>query len=154
MHPLLVEATRLGSPPWVQGDALAMPFSVGAFDLVALITTLEFLPASVQALAEALRVARQGLVLGVLNRQSLLVWQLKREGGPIWGVAQFFTPAKLIDTIQSAAAGRPLKIEWRTTLWPVWSGALPLPRGEFDGMVVRLSTTTVEGRSARTWITT
>ena len=40
--PMLAEAIRLGSPPCVQGDALALPFRAGAFDLVALITTLEF----------------------------------------------------------------------------------------------------------------
>jgi SAM-dependent methyltransferase len=135
---MLAEAGCLSSPFCMRGDALALPFSPGAFDLVALITTLEFLPKPVQALAEALRVARQGLVLGVLNRWSLLGRQLKREDGPIWGVAQFFTPATLIDTVQCAAAGRPVKIVWRTTLWPVWSGVLPLPWGGFVGMAVML----------------
>ena len=76
---MLTEAACLGSPPCVRGDALALPLSTAAFDLVALITTLEFLPEPIQALAEALRVARQGLVLGVLNRQSLLGRQSKRE---------------------------------------------------------------------------
>ena len=71
-RPMLAEAACLGSPPCVRGDALALPFSTAAFDLVALVTTLEFLLKPIQALAEALRVARQGLVLAVLNRQSLL----------------------------------------------------------------------------------
>ena len=137
-RPMLAETTRLGGPPCVQGNALALPFLTGTFDLVTLITTLEFLPEPAQALAEALRVARQGLVLGVLNRQSLLGRQLKREGGPIWGVAQFFTPATLINTVQRAAAGRPLKIVWRTTLWPFLAGMLPLPWGGFVGMAVML----------------
>jgi SAM-dependent methyltransferase len=135
---MLAEAARLDSPPCVQGDALALPLSDGAFDLVALVTTPEFVPEPVQALAEALRVARRGLVLGVLNRESLLGRQLKQESGPIWGIARFFTPATLIDTVRSAAAGRPLKIEWRTTLWPVWLGALPLPWGGSVGMAVTL----------------
>lgn len=39
---MLAEARRLGSPPCVQGEALALPFPDGAFDLAALITTLEF----------------------------------------------------------------------------------------------------------------
>ena len=51
--------------------------------MLALTTTLEFLPEPVQALVEGFRVTRQRLVLGVLNRQSLLSMQLKREGGPI-----------------------------------------------------------------------
>ena len=137
-RPMLAEAVRLGSPPCVHGDALALPFSTGAFDLVALVTTLEFLPEPVQALAEALRVARHGLVLGVLNRQSLLERQSKREGGPIWGVARFFALAELSRLVHRAAAGRPTEIIWRTTLWPVWSGVLPLPWGGFIGMAVML----------------
>ncbi len=138
-RPMLAEAIRLGSPPCVHGDALALPFSTAAFDLVALVTTLEFLPEPVQDLAEALRVARQGLVLGVLNRQSLLGRQSKREGGPIWGVARFFAPAELSRLVRRAAAGRPAEIIWRTTLWPAWSGVLPLPWGGFIGMAVMLS---------------
>jgi SAM-dependent methyltransferase len=136
--PMLAEAIRLGSPPCVRGDALALPFSAGAFDLVALVTTLEFLPEPASALAEALRVARQGLILGVLNRQSLWGRRLKREDGPTWGVARLLTPAELSALVQRAAAGRPVKILWRTTLWPVWSGAHPLPWGGFIGMAAVL----------------
>lgn len=137
--PMLAEAARLGSPPCVQGDALALPICGRVFDLVALVTALEFLPNPVQALTEVLRVARQGLILGVLNRHSLLGWQLGREGGAIWGVARFFTPAELVHLVQRAAAGRQTQIVWRTTLWPVWPGELPLPWGGFIGMAVVLS---------------
>ncbi len=136
--PMLAQAVRLDSPPCVRGDALALPFASEAFDLVALVTTLEFLPEPVQALTEALRVARQGLVLGVLNRQSLLGLQSKREGGPIWGAARFFAPAELSNLVYRAAAGMPAEIVWRTTLWPAWSGVLPLPWGGFIGMAVML----------------
>jgi SAM-dependent methyltransferase len=134
--PMLAVAARLGSPPCVCGDALALPFPTGAFDLVALVTALEFLTEPVQALTEALRVAQQGLVLGVLNRQSLLGRRRAREGGPIWGAAQLLTPTELSHLVHCAAAGRPTAITWRTTLWPVWPGALALPWGGFIGMAV------------------
>jgi SAM-dependent methyltransferase len=133
--PMLTEAVRLGSPPYVQGDALALPFRAGAFDLVALITTLEFVTDPVQALREATRVARHGLILGVLNRQSLLAWRRKRSGEPLWQEARFFTPTELVHL---AAAGKRVKIVWRTTLWPVWPGQLPLPWGGFIGMAVSI----------------
>jgi len=135
---MLAEAGRLGGPPCVRGDALALPFPTKAFDVVALITALEFVPDPVQALAEALRVTRQGLILGVLNRQSLLGRQLRRKGGPIWGTARLFTPTGLSDLARRAASGQRVRITWRTTLWPLWQGALPLPWGGFIGMVVRL----------------
>jgi SAM-dependent methyltransferase len=137
-RPMLAEAARLGSPPCVQGDALALPFSNQAFDLVALVTTLEFLPEPVRALSEASRVARKGLILGALNRQSLLGRRLRRVGGPIWGSARFFTPAKLIEMVQ-AAAGKRVRIVWRTTFWPAWPAVLPLPWGGFIGMALRLA---------------
>jgi ubiquinone/menaquinone biosynthesis C-methylase UbiE len=136
--PMLLEAVRLDSPPCVCGDALALPFSSRSFDLVALITTLEFLPDTARALAEALRVARYGLILGVLNRQSLLGRKLRNEGGPVWGAARFFTPAGLIQFVRRAAAGKRIEIVWRTTLWPVWPGELPLPWGGFIGLAVQM----------------
>jgi len=135
---MLEEAKGLRSPPCLQGDALALPFRSASVDLVALITALEFLPDPVQALAEALRVARQGLLLGVLNAQSRLGRQYKREGGPIWGTAHFFTPRELKRTILEMSAGK-ARIAWHTTLWPFWSGALPFPWGGFIGMAVKLS---------------
>ncbi|MEJ2735881.1 MAG: class I SAM-dependent methyltransferase [Anaerolineae bacterium] len=136
--PMLAEAVRLDSPSCVRGDALALPFSSSAFDLVALITTLEFVTDPARALAEALRVARRGLILGVLNRQSNLGWQLRMEGGPVWDAARFFVPAELIHLVRRGAAGRHAEVAWRTTLWPVWPGELPFPWGGFIGMAVRL----------------
>ncbi len=136
--PMLAEAARLGSSPYVQGDALALPFPAGAFDLVALIATLEFVTDPVQALSEATRVARHGLILGVLNRQSLLAWRRKRSGETLWQMARFFTPKELVHLVQRVAAGKRVKIVWRTTLWPVWPGELPLPWGGFIGMAVSI----------------
>jgi ubiquinone/menaquinone biosynthesis C-methylase UbiE len=136
--PMLAEAVRLGSPPCVLGDALALPFLDGAFDVVALITTLEFVTDPTQVLAEATRVARHGLILGVLNRQSLLAWRRKRSGEALWQEARFFTPAELVRLVQQAVAGKQAKVLWRTTLWPVWPGELPLPWGGFIGMAVSM----------------
>jgi ubiquinone/menaquinone biosynthesis C-methylase UbiE len=136
--PMLAEASHLGSLRCIYGDALALPFFHDAFDLVALVTTLEFVADPVRALGEALRVCRQGLLLGVLNRQSRLGWQLTKEGGPIWDAARFFAPAELSHLVRRAAPGRRIEIAWRTTLWPGHPGALPLPWGGFIGMAVIL----------------
>jgi len=136
--PMLVEAVRLGCPHCLCGDALALPFPNRAFDIVTLITTLEFIADPAMALAEALRVAQCGLILGVLNRQSMLARQLKREGGLIWDVVRFFHPEELIHFVKRAGNEKQVKIVWRTTLWPVWPGALPLPWGGFIGMAVKL----------------
>jgi SAM-dependent methyltransferase len=135
-EPMLAEALRLGSVRCLQGDALALPFPRDAIDLVALITALEFAGDPTQALAEALRVSSHGLLLGVLNRNSLLGRQRKQEGGPIWGPARLFSPGELTRLVRRAAAGRQVKITWRTTLWPVWPASLRLAWGGFIGLAV------------------
>ena len=132
-HPMLEESKRLGSEFLLQGDALRLPILSKSFDLTALITTLEFLPNSVQALTEALRVARQGIILGVLNRQSCLGRKHKRSGGPIWKYARLFTPYELKQAILEAVGER-VNIIWCTILWPLWPTSLPLPWGGFIGM--------------------
>jgi ubiquinone/menaquinone biosynthesis C-methylase UbiE len=135
---MLEEARHLRSPFCLQGDALMLPFCSASFDLVILITTLEFISDPVQALDEAIRVARQGLLLGVLNAQRHLGRQYKREGGPIWEVARFFTMGGLKRMIQEVAGKNP-KVVWRTTLWPLWPGVLPFSWGGFIGIAVKLS---------------
>jgi ubiquinone/menaquinone biosynthesis C-methylase UbiE len=134
--PMLAEALWLDGLPYLRGNALTLPFADDSFDVAAFVTTLEFVAQPVAVLAEALRVARKGLILGVLNRQSLLGWRLRREDGPIWGVARFFSPAQLVEMVHKAA-GEAMSVTWRTALWPIWPGALPLPWGGFIGMTVQ-----------------
>jgi ubiquinone/menaquinone biosynthesis C-methylase UbiE len=138
-RPMLAEAARLDSPPSVRADAGELPLAAGSFDLVALITTLEFVADPAQVLAEALRVAEQGLILGLLNRDSRLGRQLQRRGGPVWGAACLYSPAELVRLAHRAAAGRQITVFWRTTLWPLWPAALPLPWGAFIGMAIAVA---------------
>jgi SAM-dependent methyltransferase len=140
---MLAEAVRLGSRRCVLGNGLALPFATGAFDLSALITTLEFVADPAQALVEAMRISRYGLILGVLNRHSMLGLRLKRSGQPLWQKAHFFTPSELAHLAQHAAAGKPIRIMWRTSLWPLWPGPLPLPWGGFIGLVIQVPGTSV-----------
>jgi len=79
----LVHARRrgVGSSHHVHGDACRLPFADASFDAVIAITSLCFVPAWPQALAEIARVARQRLVLGLLNRHSLLWLAKGRDGG-------------------------------------------------------------------------
>jgi SAM-dependent methyltransferase len=135
-HPMLSEARRLGPPDCVRGDAGALPFADQTFDLVAFITTLEFLEAPALALTEAVRVGRQGLVLGVINRCSALGRRYRRSGG-VWDAARLLNPAELRAAV-IAAAGPGASIAYRTTLWPAWRRGLPLPCGGFIGMGVSL----------------
>lgn len=69
---LEIATRRLPGVPLLQARAENLPFRDNSFDLVALITVLEFLPEPLRALREAERVAAGKLYLGVLNRTSLL----------------------------------------------------------------------------------
>ena len=135
--PMLTQAASLSSQNYLQGNALTLPFSSRSFDLATMITTLEFLPEPVQALTEMLRVARRGIILGVLNAKSSLGKQYRHTGGPIWEAANFFTPDELKRLIREVV-GEQAIITWCTTLWPLWAGALPLPWGGLIGMAVQI----------------
>jgi ubiquinone/menaquinone biosynthesis C-methylase UbiE len=136
---MLAEATKRNGVPYVVGDALALPFADGSFDIVAFITTLEFVANPQRALSEAVRVARLGLLLGVLNKHSLLAVKRKISAKPPWSEARFFSPGELVRSLQDVAGTRLARILWRTTLWPVPGlRSLPLPWGAFIGMAVQL----------------
>jgi ubiquinone/menaquinone biosynthesis C-methylase UbiE len=53
------------------GRAEALPFKEKSFDIISLITTLEFVEDPLRALQEAIRVSRDKILLGVLNKYSL-----------------------------------------------------------------------------------
>lgn len=65
---------------WLQGDAAQLPFADASFDQVVALTSLCFVPDWPRAVAEMARVARRHIVLGLLNRHSLL-WRDKGQGG-------------------------------------------------------------------------
>jgi len=137
---MLTEARRLGTGCYVETDAGSLPFGSASFDLVAMISALEFIENPVLAVREACRVARRGLILGCINRHSRLGRRLGAKGGPIWGSARLFTAGDMIRIVRQALQGQPGKVFWRTTLWPVWPwGRSPLPWGGFIGMAVELS---------------
>jgi ubiquinone/menaquinone biosynthesis C-methylase UbiE len=138
-HAMLEEARHLGSPTCVEGDALSLPFADQAVDLVLMVTTLEFVSDPAQALAEAARVARQGLLVGVLNRSSLLGLRHRLWPRQLWRSARLFSPRALMELTEAVAGPRIVSLRWRTTPWPLPRVSdLPLSWGAFIGLAVRL----------------
>jgi len=136
---MLAEARALDGVLLVRGYAHRLPFADGAFDLVALVTALEFLDGPQEALAEALRVARRWLLLGVLNRWSLLgvkrrLMELFRP--TVYHTAHFYGVGELKRLLKSVA-GAKARLVWHTTLhapqracpqrstWP-WGGFIAM----------------------------
>jgi ubiquinone/menaquinone biosynthesis C-methylase UbiE len=143
---MLAEARRLGTTGCMLGDAMALPFAARTFDLVFVITTLEFLPDPLGALDEAARVARQGVVVGSLNRHSLLGMRRRFSRDRLWRGARLPALGTLVRWAREAAGPRARAVRWRTTLWPLPGlGALRLPWGGFAGLALHLKE---DGRGA------
>jgi len=142
---MLAEMRRnLPGIPAVLGDAHRLPFRDGVSDLVLFVTTLEFLDDPDRALAEAIRVARHGIILVVLNRWS--VGGLSRRWGsqankPLLGRARDYSLASLRAAVARAAGQRWKGIRWSSTLFPacMWNLRGSVPLGDVIGMAVALS---------------
>jgi ubiquinone/menaquinone biosynthesis C-methylase UbiE len=144
--PAMLTEVHQRSPglPLVLADAHCLPYRQGAVDLVAFVTTLEFLEEPVTALAEAARVARQGALLIVLNRWS--PGGLSRRWGsqahrPLLSQARDYSVVSLWATVHQATAGRRRKLHWTSTLFPAgcWRVRVPIPVGEVLGMAVEFT---------------
>lgn len=137
---MLAEARALGAGPLVRADAQRLPFADNVFGLAAFITTIEFLEQPKEALAEAMRVARHGVILGVLNRWSVLGLQRRLAGlfrRTVYDAARFYGVGELKRLLQRIA-GQKARVVWRTTLFPrgwPWQ-QVRLPWGGFIGMAL------------------
>ena len=65
---------------WMEASATALPFADNSFDYSAAVTSLCFIEDVEQAVQEMWRVSRHGMVLGLLNRRSLLYRQKHGSG--------------------------------------------------------------------------
>jgi len=94
-------------------DGTDLPFADNSFDLVTAITVLEFVEEPVALIREMLRVSRDRIFLGVLNRYSWYYLQQRLRRGRILSQAHFYSVGEVVQLIREAG-GR--DITWRTTL--------------------------------------
>jgi SAM-dependent methyltransferase len=145
--PAMLAETRRRSPgiPVVLGDAHCLPFRDGAVDLALFVVTLEFLDDPAVALAEAVRVARQGLVVVALNRWSLGGWYRRRASyrarHRLLGQAADQTLSSLGTLLRNAAGRRWQAARWTSGLFPglLWRMRVRLPLGDVLGLAVWLA---------------
>jgi ubiquinone/menaquinone biosynthesis C-methylase UbiE len=64
-----------GDVNYVEGDAQRLPFNDNSFDYCIAITSLCFISHPAQVVAEMWRASRKGVLLGRLNRKSILYYQ-------------------------------------------------------------------------------
>lgn len=80
-HNCSVPAERHDAVHYLQADARALPFRDNSFEDCAAITSLCFVAQPQRALQEMWRVARRGVILGLLNRHSLLYRHKRHSPG-------------------------------------------------------------------------
>jgi SAM-dependent methyltransferase len=104
-----------------QGRAEDLPFSDNEFDIVTLIASLEFTDDPGLAVAEAIRVCRGRVFVGVMNRYSLIGVQghLRSLFNPnISAKTRFFHLAGLTTMIRSQLQG--VRIQWGSVIFLPW----------------------------------
>jgi ubiquinone/menaquinone biosynthesis C-methylase UbiE len=144
--PAMLAETRRRSPgiPVVLADAHHLPFRDGAVDVALFVVTLEFLEDPPVVLAEAARVAREGLVVVALNRWSLGGISRRRAeyraGHRLLSQAQDRTAISLRALMRKAADERLREVRWASTLFPdgLWRVRAPIPLGDVIGVAVAL----------------
>jgi ubiquinone/menaquinone biosynthesis C-methylase UbiE len=99
------------------GRAEDLPFSDDEFDIVTLITSLEFTADPVQAIHEAIRVCRGRVFIGVLNKYSCIGITRRLSGcyrSSIYDHARFFSIGELATMIRRQLAG--VRIRWGSVI--------------------------------------
>jgi ubiquinone/menaquinone biosynthesis C-methylase UbiE len=141
---MLGQAVHLFNGDIVLADSHHMPFKDNTFDALAFITTFEYYRDPVAVIQEAARVARHGIVFGMMNRNSPKVVRRRVQEAfgknPFYVTATFYTPNKLIKTIRKALEGRKFTISWQATGLPKWFPVQEWhqPYGDFFGLYVKL----------------
>ena len=125
-------------------DAHTLPFGDATVDVVLYVTALEFLTEPGRALKEAVRAARRGIVLVLLNRWS--IGGISRRWGPqrghkLLGQAHDYSIIELRSLLTAAAGDRLRQLRWASALFPGMPSwfRLPIPLGNVLGMVVVLT---------------
>lgn len=145
-----VEGKMLEKPRIILGRNEELPFEDKSFDIVALITSFEFVKGGKRGLEEAFRVARKKVVLGVLNKISYL--NIKRRllapiKKSVFLKIKFYSIFELNRLIKEVSKGEikwgsvlTLPLSWHKVLGSL-DGALSFwknPFGAFLGIVVEI----------------
>lgn len=143
--PAMIEQARERLPEvtFLQGDTHQLPFPRAAFDVVVFVTALEFLDQPTVALREAVRVARQGVVVIALNRYSFgaLARRWSRSSRrPLLSRARDYSVRALRRALRDSAGVRLRSLAWSGTLFPgkFWSLRARLPLGNVLGVSLQL----------------
>ena len=131
-----------GEVSWMEASATALPFADNSFDYSSAVTSLCFIDDVQQAAQEMWRVSRHGMVLGLLNRRSLLYRQKHGRGsydGARWDtLAEVKTWATRLQPVPCLETGYAIFLPGGGTLARMTEKMLPscIPFGGFLAVVL------------------
>lgn len=134
---------------WVRGRLLQcessyLPFRTKSIDVVTYVTSLEFMPDLDAVLIEASRVAKEGIVMGLMNKWSLStlrkMFQARKGSNQFYRNARFYSiwgmKRRLYKTLKVHKI-----VTWSTAVFPKIFGNLEsssFPFGAFLGIAIKL----------------
>ncbi len=142
---MLKQAKQLWKGPLIRGDAHHLPFREKTFDLVTFITCMEYMHSPTDVLREAGRVAKTGILWGIMNRWSLPTIrrriQVMLGRNPFYSNARFYSIRDATTFIRNALSRAHYTMKWATTVYPrfMFVRITRLPLGAFLGVAVKFS---------------
>jgi len=145
-HLMLREAKKLWmNKSLLRGESARLPFKDGSFDVVVFIACMEYMADPVKVLTEASRVARKGIIVGLMNKWSLptirRIVQVKMGKNPFYKGARFYSVLEIKRLLRDALGARFQITHWSTTVYPRIFGDTEsslIPFGAFLGLAVEL----------------
>lgn len=122
------------------GDAAKLPFADKSFHFSTMITTLESTARPEKALAEAIRVSRNGIILGVLNSLSLLALGRRVRAisrATIFSQTRFYSGPALMSMVRRVSRQLGVRAKMRISSW--WKGPFgQIPLAPFFVLAIEL----------------
>ncbi|CUS86002.1 Methyltransferase domain-containing protein [Candidatus Kryptonium thompsonii] len=131
---------------FINARAEFLPFKDKSFDVVLYVACLEYMPDLVKVFKEAERVARRGIVMGLMNRWSLptirRIIQVKLGKNPYYYNARFYSLPMIKKELKRALDGKSYEfLDWRCAVFPKIFGIKKLLKfplgGSFLGFGVK-----------------
>ena len=127
------------------GESTHLPYKDDSFDVVTFVACIEYMPNPIKVLSEASRVARKGIIIGLMNKWSLptirRMIQVKMKRNPYYKNARFYSILGIKRKLKDAL-GKAHKVPyWSTTAFPKILGETEsnlIPFGAFLGVAVTL----------------
>ena len=128
-----------------RGESSLLPFKSSSFDTIVFIACMEYMPYLDRVISEAVRVARKGIIIGLMNKWSLptmrRIIQVKMGKNPYYKNAKFYSILDMKRILKDTLGDKHAISFWSTTVFPKIFGdtqSALIPLGAFLGIAVKL----------------